>query len=169
MKNLLLKTLMLKGESGNSIERIDKISAEGGVMQMRITLTDGSTVDFPVNDVPDTDLINQLIEIGIQDIEDAVDGLTHIVKETVYADLWTGAGPYQNVIAVTTGVSASMDFEIIGFTPTGDAETDESIKSALGLITYGNTGNNTITLIATKTKPTVNIPIVLRQIVDRGY
>lgn len=169
MKNILFKTLMLKGEAGATITSIEKISASEGVMQMRINLSDGSSVDFPVNDVIDTEAVNQLIEIGIRNIEDTVDDLTHIVKETVYADSWTGAGPYQNVIAVTTGVSPLMDFEILGFTPTGDAETDESIKSALGLITYGNTGNNMITLIATKTKPTVNIPIVLRQVVDRGY
>lgn len=61
MNNIAFRTLMTKGKDGATITRIDKISAEGGVMKMRITMSDGETVDFDVNDTPDEEVIKQWI------------------------------------------------------------------------------------------------------------
>ena len=61
MNNIAFRTLMMKGKDGATITSIDKISAEGGVMKMRITMSDGDTVDFDVNDTPDEEVIKQWI------------------------------------------------------------------------------------------------------------
>ena len=61
MNNIAFRTLMTKGKDGATITSIDKISAEGGVMKMRITMSDGDTVDFDVNDTPDEEVIKQWI------------------------------------------------------------------------------------------------------------
>lgn len=167
MKDIVFKTIMLKGESGGTIESIEKISAEGGVMQMRMHLSDGSDIDFPVNDVPDTDLINNLIELGIADLEASVDGLTTIIKETLSASGWSGSAPYTYTLSVE-GATVYDDYEILGFTPTNSPETNKLIKEALAFITYGVTSANTITFYAVEDKPTINIPIVLRKVVGGG-
>lgn len=167
MKDIFFKTLMLKGESGSTITSIEKISAEGGVMQMRMTLSDGQVIDFPVNDVPDTDLINNLIELGIVDLETAVEGLTTVISETLSASGWSSTAPYTYELTVE-GVTVSDDYEIIGFTPTNSAATNALIKEALGYITYGVTSTDTITFYAVEDKPETNIPIVLRRIISNG-
>ena len=154
MKDIFFKTLMLKGESGGTITSIEKISAEGGVMQMRMTLSDGQVIDFPVNDIPDTDLINNLISEALK-----------LVKNTILASGWSSSAPYTYDLEVE-GVTDQDDYEIIGFEPTGTAETDSAIKEALAYITYGTTSENTITLVAVDNKPTVNIPIVIRKVVS---
>ena len=59
--DIAFRTIMTKGKDGATITSIDKISAEGGVMKMRITLSDGETVDFDVNDTPDEEVIKQWI------------------------------------------------------------------------------------------------------------
>ena len=171
-KDILFKTIMLKGEAGGTITSIEKISAEGGVMQMRIYLSDGSEVDFPVNDVPDTEAINQLIDAAIttynndvvQGISDTVEDLTTIVRSTLLAGGWSISAPYSYTLTVS-GVTAQDNYEVVGFDPTGTAADDKAIKEALGFITYGTTGAGTITFIAVEDKPLVDIPIVLRKVV----
>lgn len=164
MKNVVFKTLMLKGEAGGTITRIEKISASGGVMYMRIYLSDGSTVDFPVNDVPDTDLINNLIDLALTDIEATIADLTTIVRQVIASSSWSNEAPYTCSLSVS-GVVSSDNYEIIGFTPTSNAATNKAIKEALSYITYGTTSANTITLVAADKKPSINIPIVLRKVV----
>lgn len=154
MRDIFFKTLMLKGEAGGTITSIDKLEAEGGAWIMRVTLSDGSTVDFPVNDVPDTELINSIIEDALK-----------LVKETISASGWSSSAPYTYDLEVE-GVTDQDDYEIIGFEPTGTAETDSAIKEALAYITYGTTSENTITLVAVDDKPTVDIPIVIRKVVS---
>lgn len=61
MKNLFIKTLMLKGEAGGTITKIEKIGVEGGSYVFRIHLSDGSTEDFEVDEVIDTEIVEQLI------------------------------------------------------------------------------------------------------------
>lgn len=154
MKDIVFKTIMLKGERGGTITSIEKLEAEGGVMLMRMTLSDGTVIDFPVNDVPDTDLINNLISEALK-----------LVKATVSSSGWSSSAPYTYTLEVD-GITAQDDYEIIGFEPTGTASTNKAIKDALAYITYGTTGTNTITLVAVDEKPTVDIPIVLRKVVS---
>lgn len=163
MRDVTFKTLMLKGEAGGTITSIEKISAEGGVMQMRIHLSDGDTIDFPVNDVPDTDLINNLIEIALQPIEDHIDEITTPLTVTLAAANWTGEAPYIQTVIVE-GVQDGDTYEIIGFTPTLDDTNNAAVKESLGFITYGLTDTNSMLFVAVEDKPEVDIPLVLRRV-----
>jgi len=154
MKDIVFKTVMLKGESGGTIESIEKISAEGGVMQMRMTLSDGRVIDFPVTDVPDTDLIESVIKEALA-----------LVKETLLVNGWSSSAPYTYNLTVE-GVTDQDDYEILGFTPTEDPDDNNSIKEALSYITYGVTSADTITFYAVENKPTIDIPIILRKVVS---
>lgn len=154
MKDIVFKTVMLKGESGGTIESIEKISAEGGVMQMRMTLSDGRVIDFPVTDVPDTDLIESVIKEALA-----------LVKETLLVNGWSSSAPYTYNLTVE-GVTDQDDYEILGFTPTEDPDDNNLIKEALNYITYGVTSENTITFYAVENKPTIDIPIILRKVVS---
>ena len=167
MKDVLFRTLMLKGQAGGTIKSIEKIDAEGGVMQMRMTLSDGETIDFPVNDVPDENLINNLIEIALAPVESTLEDLTDVIETTLSAGNWTSSAPYTYTLSAE-GVTAADNYEIVGFTPTASADTNKYIKEALGFITYGETSANTITFYAVEDKPLYNIPIVLRKVVKGG-
>lgn len=163
MNGVTFKTLMLKGEAGGTITSIEKISAEGGVMQMRIHLSDGDTIDFPVNDVPDTDLINNLIDTALQPIEDHIDEITTTLEVTLAAADWTGEAPYIQTVLVE-GVQDGDEYEIVGFTPTLNDTQNAAVRESLGYITYGLTDNNQMLFVAVNDKPEVDIPIVLRRI-----
>lgn len=155
-KDIFFKTLMLKGEAGGTITSIDKLEAEGGSWIMRVTLSDGSEVDFPVNDAPDAELIKSVIDEALK-----------VIKTTVSSSGWSNTAPYTYTIEAE-GVTSLDDYEIIGFIPTNDPATNQSIRDALALITYGTTGTDEITLVATVEKPTVNIPLVLRRVGTNG-
>lgn len=60
-KDILFKTLMLKGEQGGTIVSIEKIGSQGSTDYMRITLDDGSTVDFEVLNTLDDDHVRGII------------------------------------------------------------------------------------------------------------
>lgn len=60
-KDILFKTLMLKGEQGGTIISIEKIGSQGSTDYMRITLDDGSTVDFEVLNTLDDDHVRGII------------------------------------------------------------------------------------------------------------
>lgn len=164
MKDIVFRTVMLKGEKGATIESIEKISAEGGVMQMRINLSDGTSQVFPVNDVPDTELINDLIEAAVSGMASTVDDLATTIRATLLASEWSDSSPYTLTIS-ESGVTIQDNYEIVGFDPSGTAEENYNIKEALGFITYGYTGAGTITFYAVENKPTVDIPIILRKVV----
>lgn len=154
MKDIVFKTLMLKGEAGATIISIDKLEAEGGSWIMRVTLSDGSTVDFPVTDVPDTDLIESVIKEALA-----------LVEATLLVNGWSSSAPYTYTLTVE-GVTDQDDYEILGFTPTEDPDDNNSIKEALSYITYGVTSADTITFYAVENKPTIDIPIILRKVVS---
>ena len=163
MKNIVFRTIMLKGEAGGTITSIEKISASGGVMQMRMHLSDGSEVDFPVNDVPDTELINELIDIALQPVEDHIDEITTPLTFTLAAANWSAQAPYTQTV-IAEGVQSGDTYEIIGFTPTLNDTTNAAVKEALGFITYGSTSNDSMTFVAVNDKPEIDIPIVLRRV-----
>ena len=164
MKNVTLRTIMLKGEAGNSIESIEKIGAEGGVMQMRITFTDGTTHDFPVNDVPDENLIHNIVAEDTQDIRDELEEMTTLKSITLLASNWTGAAPYNYQVAIS-GIEEGDNYEIIGFEPTNNDNLNASIRESLGYITYGLCSDGEMLFVAVETKPFVDLPIILRKVV----
>jgi hypothetical protein len=168
MKNVVFKTLMLKGEAGGTITSIEKRAASGGVMIMRMYLSDGTHVDFEVNDEPDQDLIDNRIEVKTADMRTAVEGLTTVYRVTLGRNNWveTGAGDrFVNTVTIQ-GVKSTDNLEIVGFTPTESSVSNEALKTELGYITYGVTGHNEVAFVAQTTKPTLNIPIVLRKVVE---
>lgn len=61
MNNVVFKTLMLKGEQGATIVRIERIAIEGANDVMRIYLSDGTTVDFEVQNTLDDDHVKSII------------------------------------------------------------------------------------------------------------
>jgi hypothetical protein len=76
---------------------------------------------------------------------------------------WSGSAPYTNTVTVN-GIKESDNWEIVGFTPTGNTNSDIAIREALGYIAYGTTAANKITFTCLKDKPTVNLPIVIRKV-----
>lgn len=61
MQNIAFRTLMLKGEQGATIVRIERIAIEGANDVMRIYLSDGTTVDFEVQNTLDDDHVKSII------------------------------------------------------------------------------------------------------------
>lgn len=168
--NITFRTLMLKGQAGETIESIEKISASGGVMRMRIHLSNGSHVDFDVNDVPDENLIDNRIDVKTADIRGAVESLTTIYNVTLRRADWvetaTGAR-YVNTVTVQ-GIQKEDNLEILGFVPTDNYLSNEALKKELGYITYGVTGHNEIAFVCASDCPTLNLPLVLRKVVEMG-
>lgn len=82
---------------------------------------------------------------------------------TIPSSAWSGSAPYTNTVT-KNGIKASDNWEIVGFTPTGNTASDIAIKEALGFIAYGTTEENKITFTCLEDKPTVNLPIVIRKV-----
>ena len=167
MKNISFRTMLLKGKDGATITSIEKISAEGGVMQMRINLSDGTHVDFPVNDVPDTELINQLIGIAISPLENEIDDIEDVFNVTIRVSDWDGEGPEFVALINQLFVSSQNEYEIVGFVPGETTEETVEIKRNAGLIVYGKSGTNTLTFYTYGKKPTGSITLIIRRVVRR--
>ena len=95
--------------------------------------------------------------------ENAIETLSTIKSIAIPSSAWSGSVPYTNTVTVS-GVKASDNWEIVGFTPTGDTNSDKAIKEALGYIAYGTTSENKITFRCLEYRPTVNLPIVIRKV-----
>lgn len=67
MSNIIFKTLLLKGEAGNSIGSIEKTATSGIVDTYTITLTDGSTTTFQVTNGSDIATIEKTATSGLVD------------------------------------------------------------------------------------------------------
>lgn len=61
MQNIAFRTLMLKGEQGATIVKIERVAIEGANDVMRIYLSDGTTVDFEVQNTLDDDHVKSII------------------------------------------------------------------------------------------------------------
>ena len=167
MKNISFRTMLLKGKDGATITSIEKLEAEGGVMKMRIHLSDGTHVDFDVNDVPDTDLINNLIDIALVPLQSDIDDIKDVFNVTIRVSDWDGEGPDYEALIAQPFVSGQNEYEIVGFVPGGTTEATVEIKRNAGLIVYGESGTNTLTFYAYGKKPTGNITLIIRRIVRR--
>lgn len=112
MNNIAFRILMTKGKDGATITSIDKISAEGGVMKMRITMSDGETVDFDVNDTPDEEVIKQWIA------EESV-GAWKLVSKESKPD-WKNLSS----VDVSSVVDAAKEFLVLFYIRTSDIGQD---------------------------------------------
>ena len=101
---------------------------------------------------------------NMNDLEDRIDDafteVTTLKSITLLANTWS-AGVYTATVA---GVTASDNYEIIGFTPTNDVDDDTDIKEQIGFILYGVCGSGTITFYASD-DPDVDLPIIIRKVV----
>lgn len=113
-----------------------------------------------------TDAISVLgdrIETNENAIETINDNLSAIKSIAIPSSSWSGSAPYTNTVTVN-GIKAADNWEIVGFTPTGNTASDKAIKEALGFIAYGTTAANKITFTCLEDKPEVNLPIVIRKV-----
>lgn len=85
------------------------------------------------------------------------------ISVTIPASGWTDSthGYWYNEVTVS-GVTASDNYEIVGFTPSSTVTDNATIKEQLGYITYGITSAGAIQFIAIDEAPTIDLPIVLR-------
>lgn len=67
MEKPLLKTILLKGESGDSIASLTKVSQVGAIATYRITLTSGDTFDFQVTNGTSIATIEKTATSGLVD------------------------------------------------------------------------------------------------------
>lgn len=71
---------------------------------------------------------------------------------------------YYNDVTVS-GVTASDNYEIVGFIPSSTISDNATIKEQLGYITYGITSAGTIQFIAIDEIPAIDLSILLRTVV----
>lgn len=82
---------------------------------------------------------------------------------TILESQWVGnSAPYVATLTIP-GIQATADYEIIGFTPTGNTSEDTAIKISMGRITYGSSAVNTLTFTATSEKPEVDLPLRIKK------
>lgn len=67
MKDIVFKTIMLKGEAGSSVSSIEKISSELNVDTYRITFSDGTSQEFTVTNGTSIESIEKTATSGLQD------------------------------------------------------------------------------------------------------
>lgn len=84
---------------------------------------------------------------------------------TIPANGWvnTGNGYWGNKVSIS-GITASDNYEIVGFTPSSTVTDNATIKTQLGYITYGGTSAGIILFIAIDQVPTIDLPIVIRRV-----
>lgn len=90
-------------------------------------------------------------------------GQQTLYNATITAAGWSGTS---NTVSIQ-GIVLDDDVEIVGINPTG--LTDQQIqnaKAALDLITYGITSNGAITFYALGNVPNVDIPILIRKLLN---
>ena len=68
MNSIIFKTILLKGDSGNSIKDITKTSTDGLIDTYTVTLTDGSTTTFEVTNGNGIESIEKTSTVGLTDI-----------------------------------------------------------------------------------------------------
>lgn len=98
MKDIVFKTIMLKGEAGGTIVSIEKISETGSYDVLRITLDDGSTVDFQVLNTVDEDKVKTIIS----------EQTTDLITEDDHAPVSSG-GVYDAIDDLDTDLRSYID------------------------------------------------------------
>ena len=88
-------------------------------------------------------------------------GQDDIFNVTILASGWSGTS---NTIQVQ-GISSGDNVEILGINVTGlSGNQIQAARTALELITYGETSTNSVTFYALSTVPIVDIPVTLRRL-----
>lgn len=151
MKDVVFKTIMLKGEAGGTISTIEKTSTSGVVDTYTITLNDGTTQTFEVTNGSDIDTIEKTGTTG------AVDTYTVTLTngDTTTFEVTNGES-YEvptNGVILFDGSTAPEGYEIIS-NPLSGATTslkfakkvsDTNVKGFGEIIDSFNTGDNKAT------------------------
>ena len=137
MNNIIFKTLLLKGEAGQSIESIAKTSTSGLVDTYTITLTDGSTTTFEVTNGSGIDNIAKTSTSGLVDTYTITytngttstfevnngNGIANIAKTSTSGAVDTYTITYTNGTTSTFTVTNSWIDNSEATTTTGQLET----------------------------------------------
>lgn len=135
---------------------------------MNITYNDGQSQSGGYADVISCDFDTTNNKIVLRDdclVKQAINNGGSTIQSTLTSSNWTGSsGVYTNTVTIS-GITASDNFEIVGFVPSSTPSDNYDIKQALGMITYGQTSTNSITFyVIGDSAPTVNITVILRKV-----
>lgn len=121
--DIIFKTIMLKGEKGNSVARVEKTSTVGLVDTYTITLTDGTIVgtfevkngtlssfDDELSDVSENAVQNKVIKSAIDDLDSRVDAVEAQIPTVDTVLNATSGNPIANSAVATK--TASIDANI---------------------------------------------------------
>lgn len=111
MKDVLFKTIMLKGEAGGTIKDIEKTDTSGNIDTYTITLNDGSTYDFEVTN--GTSIESITLDYSTGNIDTYAVSLTN--GDLFFFDVTNGLS-YEvptNGVVLFDGNSAPEGYEII--------------------------------------------------------
>jgi hypothetical protein len=149
MKNVFFKTLMLKGEAGNSIVNIAKTSSALDVDTYTITLSDGSTFEF---DVTNGSSIESIEKTGTSGYVDTYT-ITLTNGDTTTFEVQNGEdGSGYEVPAGAVLYFDSSDPVPEGYEASSDPNlNDIVVESKSATFTPASTGSSNVTVNITKT------------------
>ena len=75
------------------------------------------------------------------------------------ANGWSSSAPYSQTVTVP-GVTEETNMGPMYFAPTKNKTTDQNLSDALELLSYGVTGENSVTIYCYEAKPTVDITVL---------
>ena len=149
MKNIFFKTIMLKGEAGGTISRIEKTATSGIVDTYTIYLNDGTSTTFEVTNGTSIASIEKTATSGLQDTYTITltngDTSTFVVmngEDAPSYEVPTGSVFYNDSAETPEGYEATTDPGI----PTIDARIDAKIDAYTGLTWFHDAGANTLSM-----------------------
>lgn len=116
------------------------------------------TLDWQGNET----LAGDLVINGNQSVTQAISTISVTISASGWTEDTTNNYWYNDV--TVSGVTASDNYEIVGFTPSSTFSDNDNIKNQLGCVTYGVTSTDNIRFIASWQCPIINISIILRKV-----
>lgn len=145
MKNIFFKTIMLKGEAGGTISRIEKTATSGVVDTYTIYLNDGTTHTFEVTNGSSIASVEKTATSGLQDTYTITltngDTSTFEVmngEDAPSYEVPTGSVLYNDSAETPEGYEATTDPSIATF--------DSRIDPYTGLTWFHDVGTNTLSM-----------------------
>ena len=150
MNEILFKTILLKGEAGDSITSIEKTSTSGIVDTYTITLTNGETSTFEVTNGSSIASIEKTATVGIVDTYtitltngetstfEVTNGSSSSATEVSYSNTTSGltSETVQGAIDEVVGITENIQEDITN--AEGEIEQIKSDLSGLKLHTFTN-------------------------------
>lgn len=140
ISDIIFKTIMLKGEDGNSISSIEKTSTSGLVDTYTIYLTDGtiggtfevkngtlSTFDDELDDTSENAVQNKVIKTAIDDLDERISDLEDVTIDTELSTTSTNAVENRAIKNAIDNLTA----EDIAFDNTGTGMASTDVQNAI--------------------------------------